>query len=113
MTNNTVTPTEALLQVARTRPFAPAVRYGSSTWSYAALWARVRDLAKHIERFDQSQGPIGLHMGLVFSRSLPITYFADPTTYIASRLIMSLLPMLSGSLVALLSFSALNGHRMS
>jgi acyl-coenzyme A synthetase/AMP-(fatty) acid ligase len=64
MTNNTVTPTEALLKVARTRPFAPAVHHGSSTWSYAALWARVRELAKHIEKLDQSQGPIGLHMGL-------------------------------------------------
>lgn len=64
MTNNTVTPTERLLQVARTRPFAPAVRHGASTWSYAALWARVRELAKHIENLDQSQGPIGLHMGL-------------------------------------------------
>ena len=78
MTNNTVTPTEALLRVARTRPFAPAVRHGSSTWSYAALWARVRELAKHIEKLDQSHGPIGLHMESVFSRSHSITFFTDP-----------------------------------
>ena len=64
---NTVTPTERLLQVARTRPFAPAVRHGPSTWSYAALWARVRGLAEHIENLDQSQGPVGLHMGSVSS----------------------------------------------
>ena len=72
MTNNIVTPTEALLQVARTRPFAPAVRHGPSTWSYAALWARVRELAKRIEKLDYSHGPVGLHMGYVFSRSRPI-----------------------------------------
>lgn len=71
MTNNTVTPTECLLQVARTHPFIPAVRHGSSTWSYAALWARVRELAKHIEKLDRSQGPVGLHMGFAFSRSHP------------------------------------------
>lgn len=64
MTNNTVTPTECLLKIARTRPFAPAVRHGFSTWTYAALWARVWELAKHIERLDKSQGPVGLHMGL-------------------------------------------------
>ena len=78
MTNNTVTPTEALLRVARTRPFAPAVRHRSSTWSYAALWARVRELAKHIEKLDQSLGPVGLHMGYVFSRSRPLAYPSDP-----------------------------------
>ena len=79
MTANTVTPTEALLKVARTRPFAPAVRYGSSTWSYAALWARVRELAEHIEKLDLSQGSVGLYMGSVFSRSPPVTCLADPT----------------------------------
>ena len=78
MTTNTVTPTEALLKVAKAHPFAPAVRYGSSTWSYAALWARVRELAKHIEKLDPSQGPVGLHMGSVFSRS-HVTRLADPT----------------------------------
>ena len=77
MTNNTVTPTEALLRVARTRPFAPAVRYGSFIWSYAALWARVRELAGHIEKLDQSLGPVGLHMGWVFSRLCPVANFAD------------------------------------
>jgi len=64
MFNNTVTPTEALLQVAKSRPFAPAVRTGSVTWSYAALWARVRALSQHIDVLDQSDAPIGLHMGL-------------------------------------------------
>lgn len=65
MFNNTVTPTEALLQVAKSRPFAPAVRTGSNSWSYAALWTRVRELSKRIVQLDQSDAPIGLHMGYV------------------------------------------------
>jgi len=81
MTNNTTTPTEALLKVARTRPFAPAVRHGSSTWSYAALWARVRELAKRIEKLDQSRGPVGLHMGCVLTFStLPPYFLISPQT---------------------------------
>ncbi|KAF9653544.1 hypothetical protein BDM02DRAFT_3107457 [Thelephora ganbajun] len=112
MTNNTVTPTERLLQVAKTRPFAPAVRHGSSTWSYAALWARVRELAKLIERLDQSRGPVGLHMGWV-SHGPILSHILLMSRCIASRSIMSLLLTPSGLLVALPSFSAPSGPRMS
>ena len=57
------TPTEALLQVARTRPFAPAIRSGKVTWSYAALWQRVRLLSTQINQIEQSGRAIGLFMG--------------------------------------------------
>ena len=62
MTKNSTTPTEALLQVAKVCPFAPAVCTGSATWSYAELWTRVRELSEHIDRLDQTRAPIGLHM---------------------------------------------------
>jgi len=59
-----ITPTEALLQVAKEHPFRPAVRSACSQWSYAALWARVRQIADKIQDLDDSMNPIGLHMGL-------------------------------------------------
>ncbi|EMD36217.1 hypothetical protein CERSUDRAFT_115161 [Gelatoporia subvermispora B] len=59
-----LTPTEALLQVAKSRPFAIAIRCGKTEWSYAALWQRVRELANKIDELETEGRPIGVYMGL-------------------------------------------------
>lgn len=58
-----VTPTEALLQVAKQHPFKAAVKCGEDEWSYAALWARVRQIADRIPGLGDAGNAIGLHMG--------------------------------------------------
>jgi len=58
-----VTPTEALLQVAKQHPFKAAVKCEEDQWSYAALWARVRQIADKIPDLGDTGNPIGLHMG--------------------------------------------------
>lgn len=58
-----VTPTEALLQVAKQHPFKTAVKCGENEWSYAALWVRVSQIANEIPGLDDTGCPIGLHMG--------------------------------------------------
>ncbi|OCH85045.1 hypothetical protein OBBRIDRAFT_740568 [Obba rivulosa] len=58
-----LTPTEVLLQVAKSRPFATAIRSGKTEWSYAALWQRVRELANKIDELETSGRPIGIYMG--------------------------------------------------
>ncbi|KAF9233988.1 hypothetical protein BU15DRAFT_53194 [Melanogaster broomeanus] len=63
MSGSMITPTEALLQVAKEHPFRTAVRSAGYKWSYAALWARVRQIANKIQDLDGSRTPIGLHMG--------------------------------------------------
>ncbi|KAH7911098.1 hypothetical protein BJ138DRAFT_1007306 [Hygrophoropsis aurantiaca] len=67
MSASMLTPTEALLQVAKSHPFRPAVRSAGSQWSYAALWARVRQIADQIHDLDGSRNPVGLYMGYVIS----------------------------------------------
>lgn len=57
------TPTEALLQVAKQHPFKAAVKSGKDEWSYAALWARVRQIADKITDLGDAGNAIGLHMG--------------------------------------------------
>lgn len=57
------TPTEALLQVAKQHPFRVAVRNGEAEWSYAALWARIRQIADKIADLGDTGNSIGLHMG--------------------------------------------------
>ncbi|KAI6112839.1 hypothetical protein EDD16DRAFT_1454657, partial [Pisolithus croceorrhizus] len=52
-----LTPTEALLQVAKEHPFRPAVRSAGTQWSYAALWSRVRRIADHIPDLDGTRNP--------------------------------------------------------
>ncbi|KAG9315665.1 hypothetical protein JVU11DRAFT_3311 [Chiua virens] len=64
MSRSLITPTEALLEVAKRHPFLVAVRSGESHWSYAALWARVRQIADKLHDLDDSRNPVGLHMGL-------------------------------------------------
>ncbi|KAF8129326.1 hypothetical protein EV363DRAFT_1338688 [Boletus edulis] len=59
-----VTPTEALLQVAKQHPLKSAVNCGENQWSYAALWARVRQIADRILDLCDTGNSIGLHMGL-------------------------------------------------
>lgn len=58
-----ITPTEALLQVAKQHPYEAAVKCGGDQWSYAALWARVRQIADKIPGLGDTGNPIGLHMG--------------------------------------------------
>ncbi|KAH7890190.1 hypothetical protein F5I97DRAFT_1802460 [Phlebopus sp. FC_14] len=58
-----LTPTEALLQVAKEHPFRLAVRSAGSQWSYAALWARVSQIASQIDNLDGSRNPVALYMG--------------------------------------------------
>lgn len=60
-----ITPTEALLQVAKQHPSMAAVNSGGDRWSYAALWARIRQIADKIHNLDDTRNPIGLHMGWV------------------------------------------------
>lgn len=57
------TPTEALLQVAQQHPFTVAVKCREDQWSYAALWARVRQIADKIPDLGDTGNSIGLHMG--------------------------------------------------
>jgi len=64
MTTSLITPTEALLEVAKQHPFLAAVRSGGDQWSYAALWARVRHIADKIHDLDDTRNPIGLYTGL-------------------------------------------------
>ncbi|KAI6044221.1 hypothetical protein EDC04DRAFT_418638 [Pisolithus marmoratus] len=64
MSGSMLTPTEALLQVAKEHPFRPAVRSEGTQWSYAALWSRVRRIADQIPDLDGTRNPIGLYMGL-------------------------------------------------
>jgi len=59
-----ITPTEALLQVAKQHPSKAAVKCGEEQWSYAALWARVRQIADKLPDLGDTGNPIGLHMGL-------------------------------------------------
>lgn len=63
MATSLITPTEALLEAAKQHPFLVAVRSGEDQWSYAALWARVRQLADEIHNLDDTRNPIGLYMG--------------------------------------------------
>lgn len=63
MSTSLITPTEALLQVAKQHPFLAAVRSGGDQWSYAALWARVRHIADKIHDLDDTRNPIGLYTG--------------------------------------------------
>lgn len=63
MSTSFVTPTEALLEVAKQHPFLVAVRSGEDEWSYVALCARVRQLANGIHDLDGTRSPIGLYMG--------------------------------------------------
>ncbi|KAF8423482.1 hypothetical protein L210DRAFT_3422788 [Boletus edulis BED1] len=58
-----VTPTEALLQVAKQHPLKSAVNCGENQWSYATLWARVRQIADRILDLCDTGNSIGLHMG--------------------------------------------------
>ncbi|KAN0073830.1 hypothetical protein V8E55_012084 [Tylopilus felleus] len=58
------TPTEALLQVAQQHPFTVVVKCREDQWSYAALWARVRQIADKIPDLGDTGNSIGLHMGL-------------------------------------------------
>ena len=57
-----LTPTEALLHVAKTNPFLAAIRCNGTQWSYAALWARVRQLSSEIDKLDPRGNPVGLYM---------------------------------------------------
>lgn len=63
MSNSLITPTEALLEGAKQHPFLVAVRTGGDEWSYAALWARVRQIANKIHDLDDTRNPIGLYTG--------------------------------------------------
>lgn len=63
MNSTKLTPTEALLEAARSRPFTVAIRCGKTQWSYAALWQRVRQLADKIEELETDGRPIGIYMG--------------------------------------------------
>lgn len=58
-----LTPTEALLQVAKQHPFKVAVKSRKNQWSYAALWARVREIADNITDLGDAENSIGLYMG--------------------------------------------------
>ncbi|KAI9462257.1 hypothetical protein HD554DRAFT_1465627 [Boletus coccyginus] len=64
MSSSFVTPTEALLTVAKQHPFVDAVKSREDQWSYAALWARVRQIADKIRGLDDTRNPIGLYTGL-------------------------------------------------
>ncbi|KAG6334434.1 hypothetical protein ID866_4655 [Astraeus odoratus] len=64
MSGSMLTPTEALLQVAKEHPFRIAVRCTGTQWSYAALWSRVRQIADQIPDLDHTKNPIGLYTGL-------------------------------------------------
>lgn len=56
-----LTPTEALLEVAKSNPNLVAIRYPSGDdWTYGQLWARVRRLADKLE----DSASIGQHVGL-------------------------------------------------
>ncbi|EGN96326.1 hypothetical protein SERLA73DRAFT_141676, partial [Serpula lacrymans var. lacrymans S7.3] len=57
MSTSMLTPTEALLHVAKSHPFRPAVRASGSQWSYAALWARIRQISDQIHHLDPSGSP--------------------------------------------------------
>ncbi|KAI6120489.1 hypothetical protein EDD17DRAFT_1447134, partial [Pisolithus thermaeus] len=57
MSGSMLTPTEALLQVAKEHPFRPAVRSAGIQWSYAALWSRVRRIADQIPDLDGTRNP--------------------------------------------------------
>lgn len=67
MSDSLITPTEALLEVAKQHPFLVAVRSGEDQWSYAALWARVRQIADRIHDLDDTRHPVGLYTGCVHS----------------------------------------------
>ena len=62
MSHSFVTPTEALLEVAKYHPSLVAVRSGGDQWSYAALWARVTQIADKIHDLDETRNPVGLYM---------------------------------------------------
>jgi ABC-type multidrug transport system fused ATPase/permease subunit/acyl-CoA synthetase (AMP-forming)/AMP-acid ligase II len=64
MSISLITPTEALLEVAKHHPFLTAVKCREDQWSYAALWARVRQIAAKIHDLDDTRNPIGLYTGL-------------------------------------------------
>jgi len=64
MFDSFTTPTEALLQVAQQHPLKVAVRCKEDQWSYAALWARVRQIADKILDLGVNGYSIGLYMGL-------------------------------------------------
>lgn len=64
MSGSMLTPTEALLQVAKEHPFRSAARSAGIQWSYAALWSRVRRIADQIPDLDGTRNPVGLYMGL-------------------------------------------------
>ncbi|OCH93978.1 hypothetical protein OBBRIDRAFT_723741 [Obba rivulosa] len=61
MSTSPLTPTEALLHVAKSRPYFPAVRSGNTHWSYAALWNRIRQLSGHIDYLVEAGLPVGLY----------------------------------------------------
>lgn len=61
MSSSLVTPTEALLEVAKQHPTLIAVRSEEDQWSYAALWARVRQIANEIHDLDETRNPVGLY----------------------------------------------------
>ena len=63
MSGSLITPTEALLTVAKQHPFVDAVKSGEDKWTYAALWARVRQIADKIHDLDDTRNPIGLYTG--------------------------------------------------
>ena len=63
MSGTMLTPTEALLQIAKEHPFRVAVRSAGIQWSYAAVWSRVRQIADQIHDLDNTRNPIGLYMG--------------------------------------------------
>ncbi|KAF8558308.1 hypothetical protein OG21DRAFT_1405505 [Imleria badia] len=63
MSISLITPTEALLEVAKHHPFLTAVKCREDQWSYAALWARVRQIAAKIHDLDDTRNPIGLYTG--------------------------------------------------
>lgn len=67
MSSSFITPTEALLEVAKQHPFLVAVRSGEYQWSYAALWARIRQIADRIHDLDDTRNPVGLYTRCVYS----------------------------------------------